>query len=127
MLGLLQQDKAEGDGASTHLHNFREPQLNARKVCWAVVTAWLSSGNSLSWKTIACFLTQGPEGIQLAHDRQGLCKDRWVLGAGPACVDVGFSEHAFWGGDVSVALETSDAVSVVRAQSLSRQQLVRPR
>ena len=37
------------------------------------------------WEPLATvFLSQGPEGFQLAHDRQGLCEDRWVqLGPGP--------------------------------------------
>lgn len=34
--------------------------------CWAVVTAWLPFGTQ---KTNAFFLTQGSEGVQLAHDR----------------------------------------------------------
>lgn len=85
----------------------------------------------LSRKTTAFFLTQGPEGVQLAHDRQGLCKDRYVLGADPAYVQVGFFEHAFWGGDVSVALESRDDLSVFlapghRSPVLSRQQRVCP-
>lgn len=80
-----------------------------------MVTACLPFGNSLSQKTIAFFLTQGPEGVQLTHDRQGLCKDRWVLGADPAYVEVGFFEHVFGGGDISVALETRDDLSVFPA------------
>ena len=88
-----------------HLLDFRKPQLNA---CGdSLVALW-----ELSQKTIAFFLTQGPEGVQLAHDRQGLCKDRCVLGADPAYVQVGFFEHAFWGVDVRVPLETRDDLSV---------------
>lgn len=41
--------------------------------------------------TVVFFVTQGPEGVQLAHDRQGLRKDRWVPGADPASVTVGMS------------------------------------
>lgn len=51
-------------------------------------------GDSLAalWEvTIVFFPTQGPEGVQLAHDRQGLCKDRWVPGAEPVEVEVGVS------------------------------------
>ena len=64
-----------------------------------------------SWPSVPAH-PQGPEGVQLAHDRQGLCKDRCVLGADPAYVQVGFVEHAFWGVDVRVALETRDDLSV---------------
>lgn len=31
-----------------------------------------------SWDPDTPFLSQGPEGFQLAHDRQGLREDRWV-------------------------------------------------
>lgn len=41
--------------------------------------------------TVVFFLTQGPEGVQLANDRQGLCKDRWVPGAEPVYVEGGVS------------------------------------
>lgn len=56
--------------------------------------------------TVVFFLTQGPEGVQLANDRQGLCKDRWVPGAEPVYVE---------GGGISVALETRDDLSVFLA------------
>lgn len=86
----------EGDLASMHLLDFRRPQLNAREVCRAVVSQGSVSGCGDSlvalWElTIVFFVTQGPEGVQLAHDRQGLCKDRWVLDADPVYVEVGMS------------------------------------